>query len=142
MTNKTKILAGQRMPRGKQPRILLVDDRQTSRKSRAAAITGLGCAVDQAANLLEARAYWGPALYDLVVIDLRRHPHHALDLCGEIKHIRASDQVALCLRSARPHSRVRPDFIIAKNEGVRNFGDNIHFIMGGRLPSPLVSLTG
>jgi CheY-like chemotaxis protein len=53
-------------------RVLLVDTSHAKRDLRADALRKRGMYVDSAADIAEARSWWRPALYDLVLINMER----------------------------------------------------------------------
>jgi CheY-like chemotaxis protein len=56
----------------KKKRVLLVDTSHLKRDLRAEVLRKLGLYVDIAADIAEARSWWRPALYDLVLINMER----------------------------------------------------------------------
>src|SRR5215469_7738717 len=56
----------------KKKRVLLIDTSHTKRDLRAEVLRKLGMDVDSAADIAEARAWWKPALYDLVLINMEK----------------------------------------------------------------------
>lgn len=57
---------------GKKKRILLIDTSHDTRDLRAEVMRKLGIDVDSAADIAEARAWWRPALYDLVLVNMEK----------------------------------------------------------------------
>lgn len=53
-------------------RVLLVDTSHSKRDLRAEALQKLGMYVHSAADIAEARSWWRPALYDLVLINMEK----------------------------------------------------------------------
>jgi CheY-like chemotaxis protein len=56
----------------KKKRVLLVDISQAKRDLRAEVLRKFGMDVDCAADIAEARSWWRPALYDLVLINMEK----------------------------------------------------------------------
>jgi CheY-like chemotaxis protein len=56
----------------KKKRVLLIDTSQAKRDLRAEVLRRLGMDVDCAADIAEARSWWRPALYDLVLINVEK----------------------------------------------------------------------
>ena len=88
---------------GKKKRVLLIDTCHDSRDLRAEVMRKIGIDVDSAADIAEARAWWRPALYDLVLVDMEK---------GRGQRDRFCD----ALRSATPAQRVlflvgRPEYL-------------------------------
>ena len=53
----------------KKKRVLLIDTSHSKRDLRAEVMRKLGIDVDSAADIAEARIWWRPALYDLVLMN-------------------------------------------------------------------------
>jgi hypothetical protein len=56
----------------KKRRVLLIDSSHPKRDLRAEVMRKLGIEVDSAADIVEARIWWKPALYDLVLISMEK----------------------------------------------------------------------
>ena len=56
----------------KKKRVLLIDTSHAKRDLRAEVLRKLGIDVDSAADIVEARVWWRPALYDLVLINMEK----------------------------------------------------------------------
>jgi DNA-binding response OmpR family regulator len=56
----------------KKKRVLLIDSSHAKRDLRAQVLRKFGMDVDSAADIAEARAWWRPALYNLVLINLEK----------------------------------------------------------------------
>ena len=87
----------------KKKRVLLIDTLHARRDLRAEVMRKLGIDVDSAADVAEARVWWRPALYDLVLISMEK---------GRGQRDRFCDDV----RSATPPQRLaflvgRPDYL-------------------------------
>src|SRR5215813_11015586 len=87
----------------KKKRVLLIDSSHTKRDLRAEVLRKLGIDVDSAADIAEARSWWKPALYDLVLINMEKRPGHRDRFCDD-------------LRSATPPQRLaflvgRPEYL-------------------------------
>jgi CheY-like chemotaxis protein len=88
----------------KKKRVLLVDTSHAKRDLRAEVLRKLGMYVDIAADIAEARAWWRPALYDLVLINMERGRGLRDKFCGD-------------LRSATPPQRLaflvgQPEYLV------------------------------
>lgn len=77
----------------KKKRVLLVDSSRTKRDLRSETMRRIGIDVDCAADVSEARCWWRPDLYDLVLI-------HTLDAAGPL------DRFCNDLRNATPPQRI------------------------------------
>jgi CheY-like chemotaxis protein len=74
------------MPDGvKKKRVLLIDTSHAKRDLRAEVLRKFGIDVDCAADIAEARAWWRPALYDLVLINLERERGQRDRLCDDLR---------------------------------------------------------
>jgi CheY-like chemotaxis protein len=69
----------------KKKRVLLVDTSQAKRELRAEVMRKLGIEVDCAADIAEARSWWKAALYDLVLINMKKGLGHRDRFCDEIR---------------------------------------------------------
>ena len=66
-------------------RVLLIDRCQTTREVRAAVLRSRGVEVDNAEEFSAARFLWGPHVYDLVMLDVRRYsPGKTLEFYEQI----------------------------------------------------------
>lgn len=77
----------------KKKRVLLIDTSHKKRDLRAEVLRKLGIDVDSAADITEARIWWKPTLYDLVLINMEKGRGQRDKFCDE-------------LRSATPPQRV------------------------------------
>src|SRR5438445_13705260 len=67
-------------------KVLLIDEKQTTRGTRANVLRGQGVEVDAADSLQRARVLWRPRRYDVILLDVRGHvPGEALEF---FEHIR------------------------------------------------------
>lgn len=85
-------------------RVLLVDTSHVKRDLRAEVLRKLGMYVDSAADIAEARSWWRPALYDLVLINMERGTGQRDKFCDD-------------LRSATPPQRLaflvgQPEYLV------------------------------
>ena len=69
----------------KKKRVLLVDTSQAKRELRAEVMTKLGMDVDCAADIAEARSWWRPALYDLVLINMEKGRGDRDSFCDDVR---------------------------------------------------------
>jgi CheY-like chemotaxis protein len=90
----------------KKKRVLLVDTSHAKRDLRAEVLRRLGMYVDIAADIAEARSWWRPALYDLVLINMEK---------GRGQRDKFSDD----LRSAVPVQRLA--FLVGQPEYLVDF---------------------
>jgi CheY-like chemotaxis protein len=76
--------------RGRSPfdgrKVLLIDEKQPTRDTRANVLRSHGVEVDAADSLERARVLWKPHRYDLVLLDMRRQfPGEALQFYEQIR---------------------------------------------------------
>lgn len=69
----------------KRKRVLLVDTSHVKRDLRADVLRKLGIDVDCAADLAEARAWWRPALYNLVLINMEKGKGQRDRFCDDLR---------------------------------------------------------
>jgi len=69
----------------KKKRVLLVDSMHSKRELRAEVMRKLGMDVDCAADIAEARSWWRPALYDLVLINMEKERGHRDKFCDDVR---------------------------------------------------------
>lgn len=104
----------------KKRRVLLIDASHAKRDLRAEVLRKLGIEVDSAADIVEARIWWKPALYDLVLINMEKGRGQRDKFCDDV-------------RSATPPQRLaflvgRPEYLAdlpsANQELVAENGDD------------------
>ena len=88
----------------KKKRVLLVDTSHAKRDLRAEVLRKRGMYVDSAADMAEARSWWRPGLYDLVLINMKRGQGQRDKFCND-------------LRSATPQQRLaflvgQPEYLV------------------------------
>lgn len=69
----------------KKKRVLLIDASHVKRDLRTEVLRKLGMDVDCAADIAEARIWWKPALYDLVLINLKKGRGQRDRLCDDLR---------------------------------------------------------
>jgi CheY-like chemotaxis protein len=69
----------------KKKRVLLVDTSQAKRELRAEVMRKLGMEIDCAADIADARSWWRAALYDLVLINMKKGLGHRDRFCDEVR---------------------------------------------------------
>ena len=92
------------IPDIKKKRVLLIDTSHAKRDLRAEVLRKVGMDVDSAADIGEARAWWRPALYDLVLINMENGRGQRDRFCDD-------------LRSATPPQRLaflvgQPEYLV------------------------------
>src|SRR5215471_14742195 len=69
----------------KKKRVLLIDTSNTKRDLRAEVMRKVGIDVDSAADIVEARIWWRPALYDLVLINMEKGRGQRDKFCDDVR---------------------------------------------------------
>jgi len=69
----------------KKKRVLLLDASAAKRDMRAGVLRKHGMDVDCAADIAEARSWWRPALYNLVLVDLASEAGLRDQFCAEVR---------------------------------------------------------
>ncbi|HUA15631.1 MAG TPA: hypothetical protein VMG31_10050 [Verrucomicrobiae bacterium] len=69
----------------KKKRVLLIDTSHAKRDLRAEVLRKLGIDVDSAADIMEARLWWKPALYDLVLINMEKGRGQRDKFCDDVR---------------------------------------------------------
>jgi len=69
----------------KKKRVLLIDASHVKRDLRAGVMRKVGIDVDSAADIVEARVWWRPALYDLVLINMEKGVGQRDKFCDDIR---------------------------------------------------------
>jgi hypothetical protein len=70
----------------KKKRVLLVDSSRTKRDLRSETMRKLGIEVDCAADISEARCWWRPGLYDLVLIHVLNDAKPVERFCDDVRN--------------------------------------------------------
>ncbi len=78
----------------KKKRVLLIDTSRAKRDMRAETMRRLGMEVDCAADISEARCWWRPELYDLVLFHVEREVPHMYKFWDDIRAATPGQQVA------------------------------------------------
>ena len=69
----------------KKKRVLLIDTSQAKRDLRTEVMRKRGIDVDSAADIVEARVWWRPALYDLVLINMEKGSGQRDKFCDDVR---------------------------------------------------------
>src|ERR1700751_5620702 len=110
----------------KKRRVLLIDTSHAKRDLRSEVLRKLGIDVDSAADIVEARVWWKPAVYDLVLINMEKGRGQRDKFCDD-------------LRSATPPQRFaflvgRPEYLTdfpREDEGLALESDDEQVVSGG-----------
>ena len=116
------------MPKGKT--ILLVDSNAKLRQLRAAILSNLGHIITQAGTLEEARDFWQPKQFHLLVVSVQNQLTAAMEFCEEIKQADPEQLVAFLTSLTTYVSRDScPDDVIHKEEGPAHFVDKVQELL-------------
>jgi CheY-like chemotaxis protein len=74
-------------------RVLLVDSSRTTRDLRSETMRRLGAEVDCAANISEARCWWRPDFYSLVLVNVPASKSQTDKFCGDIRRLMPHQQI-------------------------------------------------
>jgi len=69
----------------KKKRVLLIDASHAKRDLRAEVMRKVGMDVDSAADIVEARIWWKPALYDLVLVNIEKGLGQRDKFCDDVR---------------------------------------------------------
>jgi CheY-like chemotaxis protein len=78
----------------KKKRVLLIDTSHAKRDLRAEVLRKRGIDVDSAADIVEARIWWKPALYDLVLISMEKGGGQRDKFCDDVRCATPSQRLA------------------------------------------------
>lgn len=78
----------------KKKRVLLIDTSHATRDLRAEVLRNLGIDVDSAADIVEARVWWKPALYDLVLINMEKGRGQRDKFCDDVRNATPPQKLA------------------------------------------------
>lgn len=78
----------------KKKRVLLIDTSHAKRDLRVEVLRKLGIEVDSAADIVEARIWWKPALYDLVLISMEKGRGQRDKFCSDARNATPPQRLA------------------------------------------------
>ena len=78
----------------KKKRVLLIDSSHTKRDLRVEVMRKVGIDVDSAADIVEARVWWRPALYDLVLISTEKERGQRDKFCDDVRSAKPPQRLA------------------------------------------------
>lgn len=81
----------------KKKRVLLIDTSHAKRDLRAEVLRKLGIDVDSAADIVEARVWWKPALYDLVLINMEKGRGQRDKFCDDVRSATPPQRLAFLI---------------------------------------------
>ncbi len=96
-------------------KVLLIDPNQPTRDVRAAIFRSHGVKAHTAEDLRTARLPWHPNLYDLIVLDMRKHlPGEAREFCELVRRASPEQRIAFLVGPPVYLSLTWPDEVIAR----------------------------
>ena len=93
----------------KKKRVLLIDTSRAQRDMRGETMRRLGMEVDCAADISEARCWWRPDLYDLVLFHVESELPHMYKFWDDIRSATPSQQIAFLVG--------KPEYLAASPNG-------------------------
>jgi len=78
----------------KKKKVLLIDTSHAKRDLRAEVLRKFGMDVDSAADIAEARSWWRPGLYDLVLINMENGRSQRDKFCDDLRSATPSQRLA------------------------------------------------
>ena len=103
----------------KKKRVLLIDTSHAKRDLRAEVLRKFGMDVDTATDIAEARAWWRPALYDLVLINMEKGRGQRDKFCDDVRSASPAQRLAFLVG--------RPEYLVnspnSDNELAMESGD-------------------
>jgi CheY-like chemotaxis protein len=117
-------LRGRPIFAGKQ--VLLIDRNQPTREVRASVLRSHGVEVHAADSLRAARFLWQPNLYDLILLDPRRHfPGEALEFYEQIKDASPRERFAFLVGPPVCVSLTWPEDVTAAQNETQPWAERI-----------------
>jgi len=102
-------IPGQFAEPARKKRVLLVDTCRAKREVRAETMRRLGMEVDCAADLLEARCWWRPELYNLVLFHVEEELREVNKFCDDIRASTPAQVIAFLVG--------KPEYLAASPDG-------------------------
>ena len=103
----------------KKKRVLLIDSSHTKRDLRVEVMRKVGIDVDSAADIVEARVWWRPALYDLVLISTEKERGQRDKFCDDVRSAKPPQRLAFLVGQPEylAASPVANEELLAENGG-------------------------
>src|SRR5438876_3817922 len=116
--------------RGRSPfdgrKVLLIDEKQTTRDTRANVLRSHGVEVDAADSLQRARVLWRPRRYDLILLDVRRQfPGEALQFYEQIRDASPRQRFGFLMGPPVYLSRNRPLEVTVADDWQGQWSDTV-----------------
>jgi len=116
--------------RGRSPfdgrKVLLIDEKQTTRDTRANVLRSHGVEVDAADSLQRARVLWRPRRYDLILLDVRRQfPGETLQFYEQIRDASPRQRFAFLVGPPVYLSRIWPNEVMVEFASRGQWGETV-----------------
>ncbi len=116
--------------RGRSPfdgrKVLLIDEKQTTRDTRANVLRSHGVEVDAADSLQRARVLWRPRRYDLILLDVRRQfPGETLQFYEQIRDASPRQRFAFLVGPPVYLSRTWPNEVMVEFASRGQWGETV-----------------
>jgi CheY-like chemotaxis protein len=116
--------------RGRSPfdgrKVLLIDEKQTTRDTRANVLRSHGVEVDAADSLQRAGVLWRPRRYDLILLDVRRQfPGEALQFYEQIRDASPRQRFAFLVGPPVYLSRTWPNEVMVEFASRGQWGETV-----------------
>lgn len=115
----------------KKRRVLLIDTSHTKRDLRVEVMRKVGIDVDSAADIVEARIWWKPALYDLVLINMEKGRGQRDKFCNDVRSATPPQRLAFLVGQPEylANSLTANDELVAGNGDEPSAGDGVKEIV-------------
>ena len=110
-------------------KVLLIDRTQPTRDVRAALFRSHGVKVHIAEDLRAAQLLWHPNLYDLIVLDVRKHlAGEAREFCELVRRASPEQRIAFLVGPPVYLSLTWPDDVIATSGEPQQWEQTVRFV--------------
>jgi len=107
-------------------KVLLIDRNQPTRDVRVRVLQSHGVEVHAADSLQTARFLWQPDVYDLILLDVRRHmPGEALEFYEQIRNASPNEHFAFLVGPPVYLSRTWPGEVVEVNASQGQWGATV-----------------
>lgn len=107
--------------------VLLIDRNQRTREVRASVLRSRGVQVHEADSLQAARFLWQPKIYDVILLDMRRHlPGEALEFYEQIRDKNPEERFAFLVGPPVYLSRTWPVELAAHGASQGQWKEAVH----------------
>jgi CheY-like chemotaxis protein len=111
-------------------KVLLIDANQPTRDVRSSVLRSHGVEVHPAEDLSAARFLWQPNVYDLILLDVRRHlPGEALEFYQQIKETSPRERFAFLVGPPVYLSLTWPEELMKSEKQPQEWADAVRRFM-------------